>query len=171
MADRSDDVILVGRFRGRIITATGSGGLLDESHTRIRFARVLSIQKFERGSLKRYELRNRDTGQRSRKRYAVGINADLPEMRFQGHRDDAARCLSVLLCLQGLRREAEAESRRLLRILLLRIGALPAGPAARQGIVLRLSCAWRSRSGYDILFENPRQCRDKYQVRHTIEPR
>src|ERR1700749_3619935 len=60
-------------------------------------------------------------------------------MRLQGNRDDAARCLSVLLCLQRLRREAEAESGRLLRVLLVRISALSAGAAARQGIVLLTS--------------------------------
>jgi hypothetical protein len=39
-------------------------------------------------------------------------------------RADADRCLPVLLCMQGLRRDAQAVAGRLLRVLLLRHSAL-----------------------------------------------
>jgi len=40
--------------------------------------------------------------------------------------------MPVLLRLQWMRKAAQAKSRRLLRILLIRIGTLPAGPAKWQ---------------------------------------
>jgi len=49
-----------------------------------------------------------------------------------GHRSTEHRCLPVLLRVQGLRRDAQAVAGRLLRILFLRHGAVPAragGPA------------------------------------------
>jgi hypothetical protein len=48
------------------------------------------------------------------------------EVRLSGDRADAHECLPVLLCLQGMRRDTEARCWRLLRILLVRLGALSA---------------------------------------------
>lgn len=48
-------------------------------------------------------------------------------MRSPGHGNDADRCVPVFLYLPGLWRAAAAETWRLLRVLLLRLGAVPAG--------------------------------------------
>jgi hypothetical protein len=60
-------------------------------------------------------------------RRAASIDPQLPALRPAGIRNDAARCLSILLRLRELRRAAEAAARRLLRVLLLRLGAMSAG--------------------------------------------
>src|SRR6266446_6608087 len=49
-------------------------------------------------------------------------------MRASGDRADAGRRLPILLYLQGLRGAPQAEARGLLRVLFLRLGAVPAGP-------------------------------------------
>ena len=67
---------------------------------------------------------------------AARIRSHLSAMRLSVRRADADRCLSVLLYLQGLRTEAQAIGRRLLRVLFVRVGALPAGPAKREEPVL-----------------------------------
>jgi hypothetical protein len=58
-------------------------------------------------------------------------------MRAPGHGADADRRLPIFLSLQGLWRTAQAEGGRLLRVLFLWIGAVPADPTA--AIVLRLT--------------------------------
>jgi len=53
--------------------------------------------------------------------------------------DDADRCVSVLLSVYGLRQDAAAQAGRLLRVLLLRLGALsarPGGPVRQYAVVL-----------------------------------
>jgi hypothetical protein len=47
--------------------------------------------------------------------------------------DDADRCLPVFLYLQRLRRDAAAEAGRLLRVLFLRLGSVPADPGRALG--------------------------------------
>src|SRR6266850_374814 len=60
-------------------------------------------------------------------------------MPSSGHRADADGCLPVLLRLRGLRREAEAPHRRLLRVLLVRLRAMPSGSERGQVRELHLS--------------------------------
>jgi hypothetical protein len=69
-------------------------------------------------------------------RNATGIDADLPEVQLPGDGANADGCVPVLLRLQGLWGKAEAVAGRLLRVLFLRIGAVPADSAARQRRVL-----------------------------------
>ena len=57
------------------------------------------------------------------------IDPDLPALRPSLDRADADRRLPVLVRLQGLRREAQAIAGRLLRVLFLRLGAVPASAA------------------------------------------
>jgi hypothetical protein len=79
----------------------------------------------------------------SRNRYAASIHPDLPEMQPSSSRDDGDRFLPVLLRLQRVRRTAQAPCRRLLRVLLLRIGAVPADTG--QHALLRAGGSLRSR--------------------------
>jgi hypothetical protein len=71
-----------------------------------------------------------------RVRNATGIDPDLPKVQLPGDGANAYGCLPVLLRLQGLWRETEAAAGRLLRVLFLWIGAVPADPGARQRRVL-----------------------------------
>jgi len=59
------------------------------------------------------------------------IHDYLPSLRSHIGRDDADRRLPILLRLQGMRHPAQAQSWRLLRILLLWLSAVSAGPAER----------------------------------------
>src|SRR5207244_13089407 len=52
---------------------------------------------------------------------------NVPTLRISAHGDHADGCLPVLLRLHQLRDAAQAESRSLLRVLLVRIGRLPTG--------------------------------------------
>ena len=61
------------------------------------------------------------------------IDDHLPALRGGETGDDADRRLPVLLYLQWLWREAATEAGRLLRVLLLRLGAVPADPGAAVG--------------------------------------
>ena len=54
------------------------------------------------------------------------IHHYLPHVRASGDRDNARGRLPVLLQLQGLRRTAQAQAGRLLRVLLLWLGGVPA---------------------------------------------
>jgi len=54
------------------------------------------------------------------------IDDHLPDVRLLGHRNHADECLHVVLLLQRLRREAATEGRRLLRLLFVWLGAMPA---------------------------------------------
>ncbi len=54
-------------------------------------------------------------------------------MRHREIGDDADRCLPVFLYLQRLRRDAAAEAGRLLRVLFLRLGSVPADPGRALG--------------------------------------
>jgi hypothetical protein len=56
------------------------------------------------------------------------IRHHLPALRNREVGDHADRCLPVFLSLHQLRRDAQAETRRLLRVLFLRLGSLPTGP-------------------------------------------
>src|SRR5665213_1227950 len=76
------------------------------------------------------------TSQAMRDNNATRIHSHLSAMRVSVRRANADRCLSVLLCLQRLRTEAQAIGWRLLRVLFVRVGALPAGPAKRERPVL-----------------------------------
>jgi hypothetical protein len=67
---------------------------------------------------------------------ATRIRSHLPAMRLSVHRTDADQCLSVLLCLQRLRTKAQAIGGRLLRVLFVRVGTLPAGPGRREKSLL-----------------------------------
>ncbi len=66
------------------------------------------------------------------------FNADLPGMWAPENRAHAHRCLPVVLRVRGLPYPAQAQARRLLRILLLRLGALSARSGFRK-ILLQLS--------------------------------
>jgi hypothetical protein len=50
----------------------------------------------------------------------------MPQLRASGDRTNAGGHLPVLLRLQGLRATSQAKARRLLRVLFVRVGALPA---------------------------------------------
>src|SRR5262245_1985211 len=67
------------------------------------------------------------------------IDPDLPALRPSLKRADADRRVPVLVRVQGLRREAQAVAGRLLRVLFLRLGAVPAG--ATRGTPARPCCA------------------------------
>src|SRR5262249_55868620 len=62
----------------------------------------------------------------------------LPALRPRGRRDHAARRLPVLLRLPRVRRTLEAAAGRLLRLLLLRLGPLPAEASGRMRLPGRL---------------------------------
>jgi hypothetical protein len=64
----------------------------------------------------------------------------LPTLRSRSDRDDANRRLPILLRLQRLWRAAPPQSRRLLRVLLLWLGALPSGTEDTCGTI----AAWAS---------------------------
>ena len=64
-------------------------------------------------------------------RDATSIDPDLSKVQLSSRRANADRRLPVFLRLQGLRREAKAACGRLLRVLFLWIGAVPADPAGR----------------------------------------
>ena len=59
-------------------------------------------------------------------------------MRASGNRADAGGRLPLLLRLHGLRGASQAEARRLLRVLFLRFGAVPAGPDRAVPLVSRV---------------------------------
>lgn len=69
---------------------------------------------------------------------AITIDPDLSRLRTHNRRNHANRRVPVFLRLCGLRNEVEAQSRRLLRVLLLRQPALSAHSKEWQGSVLRL---------------------------------
>ena len=58
------------------------------------------------------------------------IRADVPQVRFRETGGHANGRLPVLLQLLELRHRAAAQRRRLLRLLLVRIGEMPAGSGA-----------------------------------------
>jgi len=58
-------------------------------------------------------------------------------MRFRPAREHAGRCLPVLLPVHELRRASSPEAGRLLRLLLVRLGEVPAEAGGR--FLLRLS--------------------------------
>lgn len=60
------------------------------------------------------------------------IDIDLPGMRTPENRAHAHRCLPVVLRVRGLSYPAQAQAGRLLRFLLLRLGALSAGSNFRE---------------------------------------
>jgi hypothetical protein len=93
---------------------------------------------------------------------AVGIDADLPALRSSGNRDHADRRLPVLLRLQGLRRTAETQARRLLRVLLLRLGTVSADTG---GEMLRLALAVLNRPS------RPLQSRGRVGYRRAFSTR
>lgn len=75
----------------------------------------------------------------------------LPTLRTRCGRDDADRRLPVLLRVHGMRRAAQAKTGRLLRVLFLWLGSLPAhsgsrGRRIRQRGLLCLSCRERNLS-------------------------
>ena len=57
------------------------------------------------------------------------IGFDLPVLPRSPCRDHAARCLHLFLPVHQVRRNVETQVRRLLRILLIRLGAVPARSA------------------------------------------
>src|SRR5262249_20356010 len=61
----------------------------------------------------------------------LGVHYYLPDVRPRGDGTDADECVPVLLRLHGVWRASQAQAGRLLRLLLLRLGALPAGPRGR----------------------------------------
>lgn len=67
-----------------------------------------------------------------RRQHATRLHPDLPGLRLRQGRDHADRRLPVLLRLRWLRHPPQAEGRRLLRVLLLRLGALPSSPGGRK---------------------------------------
>src|SRR5262252_755672 len=60
---------------------------------------------------------------------ATSLYHHLPALWSPGDRDNADRCMRWLLSLQGMRSDAEAQARRLLRVLHLRHDTLPTDPA------------------------------------------
>jgi hypothetical protein len=74
-------------------------------------------------------------------RHDPSIDHHLSAVQARRHRDDADRRLPVVLRLQGLRREIEITARRLLRLLLLWLGALPVD-ADRDVRLGRISGEW-----------------------------
>ena len=60
-------------------------------------------------------------GRYARSRHDRSIHHHVPALRTSGDRAHAGRRLPVLLCVQGLRRTAQAPCRRLLRVLFLRL--------------------------------------------------
>jgi hypothetical protein len=56
------------------------------------------------------------------------IDHHVPALRHREIGDDADRRLPIFLCVHGLRSETAAEAGRLLRVLLLRLGAVSADP-------------------------------------------
>jgi hypothetical protein len=66
--------------------------------------------------------------QRSERRHGrAAIDNHLSPLRSQGDRNNADRCMLVLLYLPGLHHEAAAERGRMLRLLLIRHRAMPVG--------------------------------------------
>ena len=61
----------------------------------------------------------------------------LPPLRAPGDRTNAAGRLPVLLRLQGLRATSQAEAGGLLRVLFIRLGALPARPSGAMHPAIR----------------------------------
>ena len=72
----------------------------------------------------------------SENRNAIAVDHHVSVMWTRRHRDDADQRLPVLLRLQGLWRPPQTQSGRLLRFLLVWLGAVSAGPTKRQ--VLRI---------------------------------
>ena len=79
---------------------------------------------------------------------AIRIETDLPPLRSLVGRADANRLVPVFLCLQGMRRKAEAFGRGLLRVLLLRHRQMSADAGRIFGLLLKAfnwcaSIPWR----------------------------
>jgi hypothetical protein len=74
------------------------------------------------------------------------VHHHVPTLRASGCRIDAKGCLPVLLCLQRLRAKAEATAGRLLRILFVWLGAVPASPRVTKALWLGIEFGGRQRS-------------------------
>lgn len=70
--------------------------------------------------------RGRDCARARDGNHAAAIDDHLPALRHRKGGDDADGCVPVLLPVHRLRSEAQAEAGRLLRVLLVWLGAVPA---------------------------------------------
>ena len=78
-----------------------------------------------------------------RKKYDPRICNHLSALRHREIGDHADRCLPVFLYVHRLRRDAAAEAGRLLRVLFLRLGSVPADPGRAVGWDGRRFLLWR----------------------------
>jgi hypothetical protein len=69
-----------------------------------------------------------------------GINTDLSEVRISSDRDHADGRVPVLLSLQRMWGAAKASPRRLLRVLLVRLRAVPTYASGRRLLFLEFKC-------------------------------
>jgi hypothetical protein len=88
-----------------------------------------------------------DIGSSSRTAYAFAIYDHVPALLYREVGSDADRRLPVLLRVHRLRRKAQAEAGRLLRVLLVRLGALSAdaGPVTRGHLLFTVAEMWCER--------------------------
>src|SRR5439155_26963279 len=101
-----------------------------------RIPRSRGNKDLERSNQRRSGNRKwRATGAERRLRYGeragLAVDYHLPAMWTSGRRDDADECLSFLLRLSSVWCEIKAEGRTLLRLLQLRISAMPANSDRR----------------------------------------
>src|SRR5574340_1076494 len=75
-------------------------------------------------------------GMKEEREYDSSVGIDLPSLWPCGNGNHAHGCLPVVLRMQGLRDAVETQGRRLLCVLLLWYGEVPAG-AGKRSILLR----------------------------------